>query len=834
VTFTSATTLTGAVDIDTGAGAGTVAFNNTLDGTTTATETLEITAGTGNIDFGGAVGNTADLGAVTINSAATLTADQAFKAGSFTQSAGSVATQFDGAVTLTGNFDFTGTALTFNAAGNTVGGTMDVTNTGLFTTADNADIEVTGQFTQDGSGVNGTNSLGGDLTATAGMNFATAVALIGTDAVTLVTGGAAGQDIVLGTDATTDITGAGQALVLNAGALGDITVEGDVGADGAALGAITIVGADQVLFDETVIAASFTQDAAAASGLTTFDGAVDVSGDFEFTGYGLTFNDTVVVGGDVEISNTGGLLMAADGDVSAGGSFVQDGAGEVRIAASDLAATQNISLTGATVIANDVNLRANQISIETSLNSAVDGFYALTLNAQDLIDLGALVGQSARLGSLATGNTGEIVIDSTLVSTTDNQLYQVPLTFTQGNLTSPLVLASQSGDIEFMGTVSAGGNAKASQRSLSVSAPAGNVYVRDQIGVSLVGVSFGDYVGTTDVNPYGLTVSAPNIWLYADITTFEQQLYDGNVNIGSNDTNGFTRLLASLDPSVVFLGDINDTVPGKHILDVRAVSMNASNGLLPEISFERAVGQLAPLAGLRAFAGIQSRQAGAGVGDVLTEPRSLRYGTVDIGGNVSTVGDQTYIGGSIEIGVNNGQPVVLYTENGQVRMLARPATSGGLNNGENLDILLDDGASLSQDTIDLITQSGLSLADIVSYVGFLGSQIEGDGGSTAGVSLEQVTEGQAVEQSRTQANVVPESKEVLLQAEVGVGEPEAVEAEAVGAEAVGAEAVEAEAAEVDAAQSEETEADDCDAPAGGSGVADVTGGSSASGTMDCS
>jgi len=615
----------------------------------------------------------------------------------------------------------------------------------------------------------------------------------------------------LGTDATTDITGAGQALVLNAGALGDITIEGDVGADGAALGAITIVGADQVLFDETVTAASFTQDAAAATGLTTFDGAVDVLGDFDFTGYGLTFNDTVVVGGDVEISNAGGLLMAADGDVSAGGSFVQDGAGGVRIAASDLAATQNISLAGATVIANDVTLKANQISIENSLNSAVDGSYALTLNAQDLIDLGALVGQSARLGSLVTGNTGEIVIDSTLVSTTGNQVYQVPLRFTQGNLTSPLVLASQSGDIDFMSTVSAGADSKASQRSLSVSAPNGNVYIRDQVGVSLVGVTFGDYVGTTDVNPYGLTVSASDIWLYADVTTFEQQRYDGNVHIGSSGANGFTRLLVSLDPSVVFLGDINDTVAGRHILDVRAVSTDANNGLLPEVSFEGAVGQSAALAGLRAFAGIQSFQGGAKVGDVLTEPAGRRYGTIGIGGNVTTVGDQTYAGGSVGIGVNDGKAVTLYSESGQVRILARPGIGGGLDNGENLEILLGDEASLSQDTIDLIKQSGLSLANVVSYVGFIGSQLKGGGGSVAGASLERVTEGQAVEQTASQGDVVPASQEVLLQAEVEVGEVEVTEASET----------EAEGADCITPAVESTDAESGDAPR-------------LSGDMDCS
>ena len=68
VTFASATTLTGSVQISTSGGAGNIAFNNTLTGTTAGVENLTLMAGTGNVTFTGAVGATR-LGAVLINSA---------------------------------------------------------------------------------------------------------------------------------------------------------------------------------------------------------------------------------------------------------------------------------------------------------------------------------------------------------------------------------------------------------------------------------------------------------------------------------------------------------------------------------------------------------------------------------------------------------------------------------------------------------------------------------------------------------------------------------------------------------------------------------------------
>ncbi|MBF0110372.1 MAG: filamentous hemagglutinin N-terminal domain-containing protein, partial [Magnetococcales bacterium] len=72
ISFAKAITLTANTLLSTGSGAGTITFGTTLDGTS-GSETLGLTAGTGNILFTGAVGSTKSLGAITIVSAADVT-----------------------------------------------------------------------------------------------------------------------------------------------------------------------------------------------------------------------------------------------------------------------------------------------------------------------------------------------------------------------------------------------------------------------------------------------------------------------------------------------------------------------------------------------------------------------------------------------------------------------------------------------------------------------------------------------------------------------------------------------------------------------------------------
>ena len=138
----------------------------------------------------GAVGATTQLGDVTVTNAANVTASSTFAANSFTQVAGTGTTTFLDAITLTGNFDFTGNNLNLDSVNpSSIGGFMEVTNAGNFITEANTDVTVNGAFTQNGVGA---NSLGGDITSTtAGISFATAVTL--TNEVLMNTAGGGGD-----------------------------------------------------------------------------------------------------------------------------------------------------------------------------------------------------------------------------------------------------------------------------------------------------------------------------------------------------------------------------------------------------------------------------------------------------------------------------------------------------------------------------------------------------------------------------------------------------------------------------------------------------------------
>ena len=73
--------------MSTGSGVGDISFSQTINATNTATETLTLTSGTGNVVFTGLVGNITELGNIIINSATNVTTN-GIKAASFEQKAG--------------------------------------------------------------------------------------------------------------------------------------------------------------------------------------------------------------------------------------------------------------------------------------------------------------------------------------------------------------------------------------------------------------------------------------------------------------------------------------------------------------------------------------------------------------------------------------------------------------------------------------------------------------------------------------------------------------------------------------------------------------------------
>jgi hypothetical protein len=263
------------------------------------------------------------------------------------------------------------------------------------------------------------------------------------------------------------------------------------------------------------------------------------------------------------------------------------------------------------------------------------GSYQATLNNAQALGTGHVVSNGGQL-SVASGVTlnalhvdGAVTVD-TAIKTTGDQVYNGALTFLSSGTVQAPNFVSDAGNVDFLSTVSAGSGAMTAQRSLAVSAAQGRVLFNDQVGRLVKNLDFNTYLttGLLDTSPYALTVTAPTIKLFGDVTTFESQTYDGAVRVGNNGQNGHTRLLVSVDPSITFKGTVDDADPTGKVngLDVRAISLSAiaANTPVPTITFENNVGSTSPLASLRLAAGTQSTVSGALVTDIKTDDTSRR------------------------------------------------------------------------------------------------------------------------------------------------------------------------------------------------------------------
>jgi hypothetical protein len=229
---------------------------------------------------------------------------------------------------------------------------------------------------------------------------------------------------------------------------------------------------------------------------------------------------------------------------------------------------------------------------------------------------------------------------------------------------------SSEGNIAFMGTVGAGVGAKNRESSLVVSASNGQVTFNDQVGLAVVDpdliqfgtIGYSRYTGQNNTNPWAVDVLANSIVLNANVTSSETQRYTGSTLIGDNGSNGLTRYLISLDPSITFDGSLDDTVKGRHNLILRAISTAANQ--TPSITVGD-VGQTNALASLDVLTGRQ--QAAGSVADISPD-RTTFAGGITLTGSVKTVGNQTYTGRTIDID-SSLDTIALTTEKGTIEAI---------------------------------------------------------------------------------------------------------------------------------------------------------------------
>jgi autotransporter-associated beta strand protein len=427
---------------------------------------------------------------------------------------------------------------------------------------------------------------------------------------------------------------AGTLVIANNNALGSVAGATSV-ANGATLDLQNVaVGAEQITLSGGVLSNSTGTSSLAGNVVLASNSTIAVSGaELEISGQlsGVTrgFNKTGA-----------GRLALSGNNRYTGTTYIDAGTVLVRGLGSLGSAGSNLSVAAGAILDLQTNLTVGSLSMAGS----------------------ALIDHTAGTSSLTVNSLSSI---AGVIKTTGNQTYNADV-----ELAGSATIQTQGGNISFNGTVTAPGNSKSARNSLALDASAGNVTFNGRVGETpVIDNTYRNFA--TNSNLYNLTVTAGKIFINADVTTMEQQRYNGSVVIGGSDV---VRTLLSLDPVIYFNGTVDDATANTHKLVARAVSVATPGSVadVPKVIFERAVGSVAPLMGLEAITGIQSVGGAAKVGDVDPAASLNPYtmvGQVVVKGSVTTLQDQTYVANAMEFGGADPK-LTLTTKSGIINVFA--------------------------------------------------------------------------------------------------------------------------------------------------------------------
>ena len=638
ISFLTAVTLNDNISLDTTSGPTPIGNDITFTSTVAGAQTLTLDAGTGGtVTFTGEVGGGAGLDptSITVTYADTVTAN-AITVGSFTQSAGTTLTTFNGALTTTGasGIDLIGKDFTIKAAINTTGsGPVSITNNngGTLTTEAAGNMILDGSFTQGGSGA---NELEGDITTTGdAISFLTAVTL--NDNISLDT---TSGPTPIGNDITFTSTVAGaQTLTLDAGTGGTITFTGEVGGGaGPDPTLITVTNAYDFTSSNPFKVGSFNQ--IAGTNITTFSNSLTTTGSSGITIIAMNalFESSVTTtgGGSINLTATAGndVFSFSNGaeTISVDGAFtVHTGTLYTKAAL--------LTRGGAIDTGDRLWISTSGITLDSTHNGSVVTGADITISPTMIVSTGNL--------TLRAGTTGDIV-------------FQKEASPGIGNL-----LIISANDVTF----SSAGGAGYSASSIVQSAGEGTTYVNDTLtttgasGVSLSGTNFtiSAAITSSGSGPVSITNSGtlkttatgdvaagggftqagigPVELARAIITTGDAIIFNGS---GAITLHGTVNLNTTVGPSPGANITFNPTLDGAQVLN-----LTAGTGT---INFANNVGFSAPLSSITATGSIIDQDK-----DVRTTGNISYTGTNGIQiGNVTTPANVTATTGAIEINNN--------------------------------------------------------------------------------------------------------------------------------------------------------------------------------------
>jgi filamentous hemagglutinin family protein len=577
-TYGDAVTLTGATTLDssgTGA-AGAITFNNTLNGAQALTVNTD-----GTLTFGGIVGGadsllsiTTDPGGVTqINTTNVSTSGAQIYNDAVQIGTGVTATLSGASLRFVGTVDGPGgltlnasgaktfeaavgggsplATLTVNGAGALVvnGGTVNTVGLQLY----NSSVTLGADAIFAGSGAQffaGLDGAGNDLT----LNYTGATFLNGsfTNIEDLTTGGG-GDTQLSGTIVTTGTQTYNDAVLLNstttlrstgAGAAGNITFANTLNGvqaltvetpNGGTTRFSGVVGGLNPLTSLTTDAAGTTVLATSITATTQqYNDAVTLAGNTTIAGTSATFAGGLAGANfDLTLSLTG-LTTISGTNITGVRNLRSNGGGTTQLSGT-IATTGSqtyddaVELTGATTLTTD----GSQAAGDVTFAAALDGGFALTVNAPGVTRFNSLVGSAARLTSITTDEPGSTVIATTAIQTDEAQTYNDAITLASSTTLSSFG-AGALGDI----TLAAVDATVPEGQSLTVNT-AGTTRFTGRVGFnSRLDSLTTDIPGDTVIS--GGVVTTENDQFYGDFVTLgaDTILTGRNLLIGNVDGNG--------------------------------------------------------------------------------------------------------------------------------------------------------------------------------------------------------------------------------------------------------------------------------------------------------
>ncbi|WP_293360681.1 filamentous hemagglutinin N-terminal domain-containing protein, partial [Microcoleus sp. CAWBG24] len=645
---------------------GKILLNDNIDGS----GNLTLETGTVNIAVKGAIGNTAPLGNIIVNSGGTATFN-AVTATSFTTNAGGK-TELNGNVTTTGaqtygdavtianNPILAGTGVTFkdtvNGSSNLTvnGGSGNITFSGAVGT-----LSAIGNLTANSTGITTFNTVSSASITTNAVgatilkgNVITTGAQTYGDAVTV-----ANNPILSGSAVTFNNSVDGSSdLTVNSGS-GNITFSGAVGA-ASAIGNLKANSQGITAFNQTVKAASLTTDAGGitqvkgnvtTTGTQTYNDAVTIANNPILSGSELTFNNTVDGGGDLTVKAASGNVtftsaigkttpltsLTANSKTSLGGSVTTTGAqtyaDAVTIANNQILAGSDVTFNKTVEVAGNLGIAADNVNLKGIVTTNNDGTLTITnkvnLNIEKNLNLD---------GAFSQKGPGSVALSDNVTTTNDNISFQGPVT-----LKAPVSLTPGDATIAFGSTLAAGSNSlnlTASEINFSdkVSGTASLALQPTKAGQNIV-------VGGTDNTTPALDLTASEINLIQKgFSSIAIGRFDGTGNITiPNDLTFNAPVTIQAGSGTIAL---NANITGK---DNSSIALNGNNVKLGnDIALSSAAGNVS-VAG--AIDGSRRLNINATKGNVLLQG-NIGNTTPLTGLNVTAL--NTKLGGNVT--TNNG------------------------------------------------------------------------------------------------------------------------------------------------------------------------------------